>query len=60
MKIKFVIMSWSGGGWYNAETVESYPNVESASQYDTYQLAEDTIKTLPKGIFQIEKLFINE
>lgn len=64
MKSKFIIVSLIEGGWYMTTDSDGVPifdnDPEPAELYDKYEDAQEQISKLPKGIYQIDKIFIVE
>lgn len=58
MKTLFIITSIKKPSLLDPDSFELVQG--SQQMYETYQEAENTIPTLSKGIYQIQKVFINE
>jgi len=70
MEFKFIVLSWTVEpmGWYDGGDKKDQcpieeafdPEIELAYHFNTYQEAEDQIKLLPGGTYQIEKVFLKD
>jgi hypothetical protein len=75
MMVKFVIFEFTRSAWYDGQDQLTHPDysanvkredcfvmeeIELAWQFDTYQEAENMAGVLPRGIYNITKIFIRE
>lgn len=59
MKVRFVIEDVVGLGFYDSNT-DSFRGYLFATKYETYEEAEKRIIKLEKGVYTIDKIYINE